>query len=226
MFARFSPEDQARVPETAAKQRDDFWSRLGPLRQALSPREREFAASTMISMTSAQQIAASWRLEAIRTLLWALNVMGEMLPYDAPAGDAFLKKFKGDEFDQTLATSRLRPTAELEDARSTAELWHWRARTRQLIEQGKVFPQTPQTAKAGIRTFDDVVRISAKLASERGTIPTQIDGDFPLLGKAYRDASAQEFAQANSIAMERHFALNWLCGYAPGGRWDETPTDT
>jgi len=26
--------------------------------------------------------------------------------------------------------------------------------------------------------------------------------------------------------MERHKALNWLCGFAPGNRWDETPTDT
>lgn len=31
---------------------------------------------------------------------------------------------------------------------------------------------------------------------------------------------------ATSIIMERHFALNWLCGMAPGNRWDETPTDT
>jgi hypothetical protein len=30
----------------------------------------------------------------------------------------------------------------------------------------------------------------------------------------------------SSATIERHFALNWLRGYAPGNEWDETPTDT
>jgi hypothetical protein len=29
-----------------------------------------------------------------------------------------------------------------------------------------------------------------------------------------------------SITEERHFALNWLCGYAPDNDWDATPTPT
>jgi hypothetical protein len=29
-----------------------------------------------------------------------------------------------------------------------------------------------------------------------------------------------------SVAVERHFTLNWLCGYAPGNEWDDTPTGT
>jgi HAMP domain-containing protein len=180
----------------------------------------------MATMTDAQQIAASWRTEALQTLLWAVGIVPEMLPYDVPAGETPLKQFLGADLDRALAVSQLRPTDQLERARSTAELWHWRARTRQLIDRGETFPQSPQTAKAGIRTFDDVVRVTAKLAVEHGTIPTQIDSDFPICGKAYRDASSDEFSLAHSITMERHFALNWLCGFAPGGRWDETPTDT
>ena len=49
---------------------------------------------------------------------------------------------------------------------------------------------------------------------------------FLAFGKAYRDLGPEEYAIATSIARERHFALNWLCGHAPGNRWDETPTDT
>jgi len=45
-------------------------------------------------------------------------------------------------------------------------------------------------------------------------------------GKAYRDLSAHEWHEVGSIAVQRHFTLNWLCGYAPENRWDETPTDT
>jgi len=57
-------------------------------------------------------------------------------------------------------------------------------------------------------------------------IPTSIDEDFPAFGRAYRDLSSDEWAAVKSIAMERHFALNWLCGYAPENGWDDTPTDT
>jgi hypothetical protein len=53
-----------------------------------------------------------------------------------------------------------------------------------------------------------------------------IDEDFAVHGKAYRDLSPEEWSEVRSITLERHFALNWLCGYAPNNRWDETPTDT
>ena len=43
---------------------------------------------------------------------------------------------------------------------------------------------------------------------------------------SYRDLTDEEWSSIRSIAFERHFALNWLCGYAPDNRWDETPTDT
>ena len=37
-------------------------------------------------------------------------------------------------------------------------------------------------------------------------------------------AENAQFADAYSVALERLFALNWVCGYAED--WDETPTDT
>jgi hypothetical protein len=53
-----------------------------------------------------------------------------------------------------------------------------------------------------------------------------IEEDFPAKGKADRGLSAQESSEVRSITFERHFALNWLCGYSPGNEWDQTPTDT
>ncbi len=78
----------------------------------------------------------------------------------------------------------------------------------------------------GGRSIDEIIRLASAKAAEDGVIPPSIDNDFPALGKAYRDLSAQEFSNATSIAMERHRALNWLCGYAANNRWSETPTDT
>ena len=57
---------------------------------------------------------------------------------------------------------------------------------------------------------------------------TRIDihDDFPAKGKAYRDLTADEWSEVRSVCAERHYALNWLCGYAPGNDWDHTPTET
>ena len=72
--------------------------------------------------------------------------------------------------------------------------------------------------------LDAIARQSATLAFTEGSIPAPVDGDFPAFGKAYRDLDDDEYARATSIALERHRALNWLCGYASD--WDNVPTDT
>ncbi|HLW51729.1 MAG TPA: hypothetical protein VKW06_02710 [Candidatus Angelobacter sp.] len=75
-------------------------------------------------------------------------------------------------------------------------------------------------------TIGQVITGAAKLAFDNREIPAPIGGDFPSFDKAYRDLTCEEFAFATSIAQERHKALNWLCGLAPGNRWSATPTDT
>ena len=49
-------------------------------------------------------------------------------------------------------------------------------------------------------------------------------GDFQAYGKVYRYLSPEQHAEAHSIAVERHHALNWLCG--AGNTWDDVPLDT
>jgi hypothetical protein len=53
-----------------------------------------------------------------------------------------------------------------------------------------------------------------------------IADDYPAKGKAYRDLNTEEWAEVRSVTVERHFTLNWLCGYAPLNDWDRTPTGT
>ena len=68
--------------------------------------------------------------------------------------------------------------------------------------------------------------MAAEKAASDGLFESPMGGDFSVFGRPYREISGEEWSQATSIAMERHRALNWLCGYAPANRWDETPTDT
>jgi hypothetical protein len=75
-------------------------------------------------------------------------------------------------------------------------------------------------------TLDDIVRAAARQAHANGDVPTLIGDDFPAHAKAYKYLSDGEWSQMMSIAVERHKALNWLCGFAPGNLWDATPTDT
>src|SRR5436190_18189119 len=73
-------------------------------------------------------VDAVWQAEGLGVLLWALGRLG-LPPYDL----AF-------DHDRLLAApldgATLRPAAEIEQARQTARLWHWRARTSELQQEG------------------------------------------------------------------------------------------
>lgn len=199
--------------------------RTSKLWDQVSPNERTFFSTTAITMTQRQRIEASWRIEAALVLAWALRRIANLPPYDVDVNPQFLKSLPKDP-SEFIATAELRPQAEIDRRRDVAELWHWRSRTRELIERGEPFPSNQDFKRRGLRSFEDIVRLAAAKAAQDGVIDEPINGDFPAFGKAYRDLSEQEWAKIRSITMERHFALNWLCGYAPGGRWDETPTGT
>ena len=147
--------------------------------------------------------------------------------YDTQGDLDELKAVPHERIEWFIKSATIRPQTEIDRARDVAELWHWRSRTRQLVEEGRPFSaDEPMMKAAGFRSFDDIVRIAAQKAHQDGVIPPPIDLDFPVKGKAYRDLTVDEWSEVRSITTERHFALNWLCGYAPGNRWDETPTET
>jgi hypothetical protein len=79
--------------------------------------------------------------------------------------------------------------------------------------------------KQGLRSYQDIVRRAVNAAHERGAVNFVID-DFGVKGKSYAHLSTEEWSEVRSISMERHYALNWLCGYSPNNEWDQTPTDT
>jgi hypothetical protein len=114
----------------------------------------------------------------------------------------------------------------IDQARDVAESWHWRSRTRELIERGDAFPDNPKMKAIGFRSYDDVVRFSARNHAQEGRLSHCVEEDYPAKGKAYRDLTQSEWSEVRSITVERHYTLNWLCGYAPENKWDETPINT
>jgi hypothetical protein len=227
ILQEWSADDREKFTADGEAKREEFWQ---PLRQAglwqyLSPVERELAGSTIVTMTPQQQVNASWRVESAQVLMWALGLMPRLPPYDTQANHDLLKQIPSGDAVHFVSSARLRRESEVDRARADAELWHWRSRTRQLIEEGREFPADKQTRAAGFSSYDDIIRFTARKLAEEGRI-SPIDSDFPAKGKAYRKLSPEEWSEVQSITMERHFALNWLAGNASENEWDETPTDT
>jgi hypothetical protein len=216
------------MEQWSAADRDDFTRKYDEAGRALraslessgawadaSPDEKAFFGARLTERTQQQCVDSSWAVESIACCVWALNLISALPAYDTEAEHSIMKLLP-----PAGEAVSLRSKEELERARSIAELWHWRSRTRWLMESGQ-----PVSLPNNL-TLDQIVRMTARSAADNGDIPQPCDDDFPALGKAYRDLSPEEYSGVTSIAAERHKALNWICGMAPKNRWDDTPTDT
>jgi hypothetical protein len=205
--------------EAAEAARREHWTPLleSPYAVEMSPWELEFSRTSAATMTGEQQMNACWRIESLKALLWAVGLVDSLGPPDTPADGELLHSV----CEERLHSARLRAPRELENERSLAELWHWRSRTERLIRE-----RHPFAVEKGPKSFSEVVKMSAKAAFQKGDIKEIIRDDFPARGKAYAELTADEWAEVTSISVERHYALNWVCGRAPMNRWDETPTST
>jgi hypothetical protein len=155
-------------------------------------------------------VDAVWRGEALGTLLWALQLV-ELPAYDHPFDPQAVAALDPDD-------GELRDGEDVELERDSARLWHWRARTTDLQAAGKL-ELPPRYA-----TFDQLIAATAMRGYEQSVLPAPLRGDFRAYGKVYRHLAPEQHAEAHSIALERHHALNWLCG--AGATWDEVPLDT
>ena len=155
-------------------------------------------------------VDAIWRGEALGTLLWAVQLV-ELPPYDTA--------FEAEEVAGVdVNGAELREVDEIELECESARLWHWRARTTGLQAAGAV--ELPER----YANFDQLIAATAMRGYEQGVLPPPLRGDFRAYGKVYRHLTPEEHAEALSIALERHHALNWLCG--EGDSWDDVPLDT
>lgn len=181
------------------------------LERTATLREEVRAALGRLPSDDQAAVDAIWQGEALGTLLWALQAVEQLPSYDRPFDTA-----------EVVATAsgdaHVRGADELHDECETARLWHWRARTTALQSAGGV--DLPER----YASFDQLIAATAMRGSERGLLPPPLRGDFRAYDKVYRHLSPAELAEAHSIALERHRALNWLCGR--GESWDDVPLDT
>jgi hypothetical protein len=182
---------------------------LGRVR-ALHTELREALAQVPSAGGDPGVVDAVWHGEAAGTLLWTLQ-LAELPAYDTPF-----------DFDEVAATeldgAALRDGAEIELECQSARLWHWRARTSTLQAAGGL--ELPDR----YANFDQLIAATAMRGYEQGVLPPPMRGDFGAYGKVYRHLAPEQQAEAHSIAVERHHALNWVCGLGSG--WDGVPLDT
>jgi hypothetical protein len=222
--ANWSAQDRAdfdhECRETYATQIEEL--RRTGLWEKMESEERNFIRTGPYGLWPQAQLDAMWLAESIACLLWALGRANKLPDYDQETGEKIIRGSPDDTdtVKDLVAGAKLRPAKEIDEQRDLAELWHWRCRTHQLIESGHKFAELPPET-----TIDGIIKMAANQAGQvHDFVP--IDDDFPAFAKPFRNATDQEFLLLRSIAQERHKALNWLCGYAPGNRWSETPTDT
>ncbi len=215
----------ANARETQSKR---FWESVNssPIFPYLSPWERQFATKTMLTMSLQQHLDGMWRLEAAQILMWALRLLAEVPEPDTQSDIDLPNLEMLNRPTSFLSSAVLRTQSETSRARNLAELWHWRSRTEELIREGPPLLPDEQMVRQGLRSYRDIVRLAAHAAYESGDIHFVIGDDFGVKGKPYAELSPEEWSEVRSITMERHRALNWLCGYSPNNEWDQTPTDT
>ncbi len=155
-------------------------------------------------------VATVWHGEALGTLLWSLE-LAELPPYDRPFETAVVAR-------TDLGGARQREPQDVDLERQSARLWHWRARTTALQSRDDI--ELPERYS----TFDQLIAATAMRGFEQDLLPAPMRGDFPAYGKIYRHLAPEQLIEAQTIAAERHHALNWLCGLGEG--WDDVPLDT
>ncbi len=224
LFSQWSREEQQGFIDGFAEgTKQLFISSLksNKLWKAATKEEQEFLQSIPPETKLQQHINAMWRLESAAVLMWALGLITDFPAFDNPPNPEILKQVPHEDIGKFIDGSRLLADSGIERKRSLAELWHWRSRTRQLIEEKRM-----PAPELGFSSLEQIVQEVAKEAYKRGELSKIIDDDFFAKDKAYRDLTDDEWSDVRSITMERHYALNWLCGYAKGNKWDKTPTDT
>ena len=189
-------------------------------------KEQNFLSSTISSMDSVSQMNASWRMESAVTLMWALNLIEQFPDFNEQSSPELLKQVELRRSGLFSHGPSLRAHDEIAKMRDIMETWHWRVNTRRLVDDKFDFQPAEQFKTAGLNTLDDIITMTTLSAYSNGDIKDMIDDDFVFRGQAFRTLSEDDFNEAASIIIERHYALNWLCGLAPGNNWDETPTDT
>jgi hypothetical protein len=193
----------------------DLESMLAFLRQSglwefLSDEEIRAFETPLGEWNDSQFIEATWRMESLAVICWALSMIRNLPAFDEQIEVEILEEVLDiEQWSEMVSNAVLRDRKEIEKARDMAALWDWRS-------QIGTPPYEEDAREAEIAE-------QANAALERGLVSTLAQDDLIGFGRPYRDLDEDELEEMASIALERHHALNWLCGFSDD--WDEVPTD-
>ncbi|MFY0565381.1 DUF4272 domain-containing protein [Archangium lansingense] len=162
--------------------------------------ERRILEAPAGTLSRRQTIDSSWRSEGLAVLAWALGV-SELPAHDHTMDSAELITKKlglmGDQPSPVLATPKLRTPEELRRMERRLLALHWRLRDFSLRPQAMDFIEFSRTAWMGPFELEGI-----QLAGN----------DLAIGGKPIAQADPQRVRESQSIATERHHAINWLMG--------------
>ncbi len=139
IFSQWSKKEQQEFIDGFAESTKHFVLslKLNKLWNDMTKEEQEFIQSIPAETKPQQRINAMWRLESAAVLMWSLGLMTDFPAFDNPSNPEILRQVPDEDISKFINGARLLADSEIERKRSLAELWHWRSRTRQLIEKKK-----------------------------------------------------------------------------------------
>lgn len=170
------------------------WLQREGLWDYVTPQEQVFLENS--EPTKQQLNQASWRVEALFPLLWALRLINDLPEPAALCDVAFVQSVLPPLCSSTstfISSAQLRSDSEIYDANEDILNIHWR------IRDVEISKKSPAPEPAG--NLKRLPRMDAN--PEEPPVETFDVG----------------------VVVERHHALNWLIGYC-GQEWDDITTDT
>lgn len=183
------------------------WMKKEDLLNYLTSEELESFSKPLGKWDKIEIIKSIWKNESLGTLLWALSLTPQIPPYD----NLFVPEklienltlFRSKEY--FLERVELRSEEEIKRERNIAEYWFWRLQVFDMEKRNEGISE-----KINLKEIISSVTEKAYL---NGYLSQPIDGDFPILGKPFRDITLDEYLIISYIIVERYNTLNWICGY-------------
>jgi hypothetical protein len=174
------------------------WARKAGAEAEMEPEERAVLLAPPGTLEPGQQANATWRLEGLGVLLWALN-RGDIPPHDQEAHAQTLFETAGvlraDAARELLAAPALRPRDEIAALRMRLFALNWRITEYHISRQVMDFARFAATAWFGPL---DITGLPL------------VEGDLAIGGMRIDVTPPRELARTRSIVHERHLAANWL----------------
>ncbi|HUG20633.1 MAG TPA: DUF4272 domain-containing protein [Planctomycetaceae bacterium] len=191
--------DEIEDPQESCDMMLEWLDEIG-MSDEVEPEEWKVLQRPVNSLEMQTVANATWRLEGLGVLLWALGV------YELPSHDDLVVPadlfdatgiYDNDESLEFLKNATLRSKEDLEKFHTYILMLHWRLREFRLRPQAMDFVEFSEDCWLG--SFD-VSRFEI------------IDRDVAIGGKSIINANPDLLGLCESIATERHIAANWLLG--------------